>query len=329
MSVKNTLLALNANFAEKLNAKGVEASANEPYESLIDKVDSIQAGGGKYEELYNLVTNNGKDFSYLFYNNTEMTEAPELDTSQGETFISMFHGCSNLKSIPNYDLSKARNLTKTFANCKELTLDSDLVLDLPNVESLGDDTSGGLFYGCSNLLANISDSKSVNIKLNTPNCKKFGGVFQSTSTWGFKPLERIDIDTSNGEYFYGCFNGCKVKTIGTLDVRNGKTFGFWLANIVELTKIEKVICGAVNPFSSSNYTSTCNTMESLTIEGTLNGTTYLNKWNLNTESVQSVINALADNTGGTAATLNLSATSKALLTDEMIAQATNKNWTIA
>jgi hypothetical protein len=45
MSVKSRLAELNARLAEKLTAKGVEASADETTTALIDKVDSIEQGG--------------------------------------------------------------------------------------------------------------------------------------------------------------------------------------------------------------------------------------------------------------------------------------------
>ena len=50
---------------------------------------------------------------------------------------------------------------------------------------------------------------------------------------------------------------------------------------------------------------------------------------LSAESIQSIIDALVDFTGGTARTLTLHATVKAKLTEEQIAQITAKNWTLA
>jgi hypothetical protein len=51
--------------------------------------------------------------------------------------------------------------------------------------------------------------------------------------------------------------------------------------------------------------------------------------NLNRASLRAVINGLADLTGQTPKTLTLGATLLAKLTEEDIAIATNKNWTIA
>ena len=50
---------------------------------------------------------------------------------------------------------------------------------------------------------------------------------------------------------------------------------------------------------------------------------------LSAESIQSIIDGLADLTGGTAQTLTLHATVKAKLTEAQIAQITSKNWTLA
>ena len=46
MSVKTRITELNTRLAEKLTAKGVEADGTETTTALIDKVDSIQTGGG-------------------------------------------------------------------------------------------------------------------------------------------------------------------------------------------------------------------------------------------------------------------------------------------
>jgi hypothetical protein len=51
--------------------------------------------------------------------------------------------------------------------------------------------------------------------------------------------------------------------------------------------------------------------------------------NLSDETIQSIINGLADLTGQTAKTLTLHANAKAKLTEEQLATITNKNWNLA
>ena len=68
----------------------------------------------------------------------------------------------------------------------------------------------------------------------------------------------------------------------------------------------------------------------LTIEGVI-GTTFDigTSAGLTNESIQSIIDALKDLTGGTALTIRFHATVKNKLTDEQRAQITSKNWTLA
>lgn len=58
-------------------------------------------------------------------------------------------------------------------------------------------------------------------------------------------------------------------------------------------------------------------------------TSFANSPLLSDASIQSIIDGLADLTGATAQTLTLNSTVKAKLTEEQIANITNKNWTLA
>jgi len=91
MSVKTRIAQLNTRLAEKLTVKGVEADGAETTTALIDKMDDIEVGG-KYEELFNLITNDNTDYSYLFHNTKGMSSPPVLDTSNVERFDYMFYG---------------------------------------------------------------------------------------------------------------------------------------------------------------------------------------------------------------------------------------------
>lgn len=86
-----------------------------------------------------------------------------------------------------------------------------------------------------------------------------------------------------------------------------------------------------NCTSLANTFTNCYALETIRFKaGTIKiGIEFVASPNLTDESIQSIIDGLADLTGGTAQTLTLNATVGAKLTDEQKAAASAKNWTIA
>ena len=142
MSVSARIKELNKRLAQKLTAKGVEASETETMTSLINKIDNLPTGQSdidfssltewQYFSYYNnrntLVaklkysdTSNGTNFSGMFYSCSGLTTIPQLDTSKGTGFGSMFNGCSKLTTIPQLDTSNGTNFSNMFYSCSALT----------------------------------------------------------------------------------------------------------------------------------------------------------------------------------------------------------------
>ena len=142
MSVSARIKELNKRLAQKLTAKGVEASETETMTSLINKIDNLPTGQSdidfssltewQYFSYYNnrntLVaklkysdTSNGTNFSNMFYSCSGLTTIPQLDTSKGTGFGSMFNGCSKLTTIPQLDTSNGTNFSNMFYSCSALT----------------------------------------------------------------------------------------------------------------------------------------------------------------------------------------------------------------
>ena len=117
MSVKSRIAELNARLADSLTAKGVEADGSETTTALIDKVDNLQVGGSKWEELFNLSTNNGTDYSYLLHSTTDLDTAPELDYSQVISTEYMFASSgTNELVIPHIEMPKVTSVRYMFNN---------------------------------------------------------------------------------------------------------------------------------------------------------------------------------------------------------------------
>ncbi len=184
-----------------------------------------------------------------------------------------------------------------------------------------------------------------------------GAEYLDTSLWsrscsfinfnGLKKLNVSNWDTSNWTSIRQMFQNCI--SLEYVDVSNWNTSkitgnGFQLAfsSCYQLSMLDVTNWDASGATTTEGMFSGCRSLQSLignrTVEdvlenniSALNGLKvglYILHTILDRASLRAVINGLADLTGQTAQTLTLGATLIAKLTDEDIAIATNKNWTI-
>ena len=175
MSVSARIKELNKRLAQKLTAKGVEASETETMTSLINKIDNLPTGQSdidfssltewQYFSYYNnrntLVaklkysdTSNGTNFSNMFYSCSGLTTIPQLDTSKGTGFSGMFYSCSGLTTIPQLDTSKGTGFGSMFNGCSKLTT-------IPQLDTSNGTNFSNMFYSCS-ALTNLTIAGSIN-----------------------------------------------------------------------------------------------------------------------------------------------------------------------
>ena len=171
----------------------------------------------------------------------------------------------------------------------------DLVLNIPNFNG---EQSGG-FQKSKGL-------KSIKLICNDRNVSTDATNMFSTSN---SILETIDL-TEFSTMFRGVINFCLsqtklVRVLGDLDVSNVTNF----LNIF-------LVCNALQEVRFVPKTIKYNIA-------------FAHSPLLSDESIQSIIDGLADLTGQTSQTLTLHADVKAKLTEEQIATITSKNWTLA
>ena len=96
------------------------------------------------------------------------------------------------------------------------------------------------------------------------------------------------------------------------------------------SKLKSLTLLNINPSCvfSSTFTN-CNNLTEFRCTGTIGNTFTFSHTTIPNESVQNIIDCLADLTGATAKTLTLSTNTKAAMTEEQIAAVTAKNWTLA
>ena len=118
MSVSARIKELNKRLAQKLTAKGVEASETETMTSLINKIDNLPTGQSDID--FSSLTD-WRYFSYYNNRNTLVAKLKYSDTSNGTNFGSMFYSCSGLTTIPQLDTSNGTNFSNMFYSCSALT----------------------------------------------------------------------------------------------------------------------------------------------------------------------------------------------------------------
>ena len=137
-----------------------------------------------------------------------------------------------------------------------------------------------------------------------------------------------ELDTSDCVDLYYSFCGSKIKTIQSLDCSKCTSFARTFSTCGEL--ISLTLNNLLKTATFENTFDYCQKLETFLVSGEIGNAINL-QWSglLTVESVQSLINALADLTGQTTQTLTFHADVKAKLTDEQIATITSKNWTLA
>ena len=208
------------------------------------------------------------------------------------------------------DTSLLGVLFRTFMNCTNLQY---FYADDWNTENIT--TMQQLFQGCTNL-------KEVRISnWNTQKVNSLSGTFRDC--YLLKNIDVSKIDTRNvtivSEMFFNC-SKLEQLDLRNWDATNIRNYNYFLHGCSSLTSI---IGGKTIDDVLQNNISCLNNFF-----GT-NQVSWLYGTKLDRASLRALINGLADLTGQTAQTLDIGATLMAKLTEEDIAVATNKNWTIA
>lgn len=276
-----------------------------------------------------------------------------LDESGGKIiFNSTFSGCVNLSKIiglENINLDGVRigDLSSCFANCESLIGELDLTnFGRADFSDALDRSLSHMFIGCKSLTSikvpNLMNSRMTQLNSMFSGCTNLTNV--DTTGW----------DTSNLYSLTSCFENCTSLT--TLDLTGWNTstavgFSYFIQSCNNLEQIK----GYLDIMSASDKFKEYYYMIGFSRQGNLrqmafknigyasNATTfdmtYFTNWGVNsdtiTEARQSLIDSLITysfdraTAGYSSCTLKLAANTKAVLTEEEIAQITAKNYTIA
>ena len=242
----------------------------------------------------------------LYYNNTNLIYAPNIDTSNVTTMQQMFYGCSSLTAIPLLDTSKVTNMQYMFYSCNSLT--TIPLLDTSKVTNM--------YYA----FENCSSLTTIPL-LNTSNVTAMPRMFFGCSSLTTIPLLDTSKVTNMGYMFNGCTNLTTIPELDCGSVTNSNS-PIGTSNLSKLTEL-----GGFKNLKVTWTTYSLDRIPNVTVESLMNVINNLWDWSGNTDGKAPLNNGTIYNFG-TTHKLSFGSTNLNKLTPEQIAVATNKGWTL-
>ena len=246
----------------------------------------------------------------------------------------MFENCSSLQSITLPSLPSVTNCTNMFDNCS--SLQSVTLPELPAVTNFY-----CMFYNCSSLQSvtlpelpavtncycmfhNCSSLQSVTLP-ELPSVMSCRYMFEYCSSLQSVTLPKLPAVTNCESMFERCSSLQSLY----LDMPNCENFNRFAVGCNALHTLDIVDVRKAKKFVNTFYQ--CNSLQNVTCVQELPkcSISFNNSDKLTLDSVTNIITHLPDLSAEGSKTLTLHSTTKSLLTETLIAEATNKNWIIA
>lgn len=254
-----------------------------------------------------------KKLDYLYQGCGRLREiTPLWDTSLVTTIRNVFQMCRSLRyaNLSHLDMGAVTDVAYLFSMC--ISLDE---VKLPSLSSVMN--CERMFDGCSSL-------KSVTLP-ELPSVTNCQDMFSSCSSLQSITLPELPSVTSCKGIFYNCLSLQSLY----LDMHNCEdfNFSFYVCNALHTVEIVDVRKAT----NLSNSFIGCNSLKNVTCVEELPkcAISFSSSSKLTLESVTNIITHLPDLSAEDSKTLTLHATTKSLLSEALIAEATNKNWIIA
>ena len=323
-NIQTNLLEAKTAIAQSISNKGVECSATDKLSTFASKIDSITTGstGGTGDKI---MLTDGTKFAY------SKAFDPELyDVSNVTDMSNMFFQCTNLSGeldLSTWNVDNVINMNSIFNRCSKLTNINVSTWNTSQVTNMN-----GMFFSGETLA-------SINISnFNTSNVTDMSSMFNNCS--GLTKLDLSNFNTSNVTDMSSMFSNCKKLTelnVSNFNTSNVTDMYYMFSSCMGLTELD------LSNFNTSNVTdmggmfNNCGSLTNLQLNDLGRNEqckkldlSYCSK--LTKDSVLYLFNNAFDRTAAgytTAFTITLNATTKALLSDDELAIATNKGFTVA
>lgn len=266
-------------------------------------------------------TSNFISMNYMFYGcrNLIAIRTNNWDTSNVTTMAYMFANCEKLAelNLSSFDTNSVTDMNHMFWYCRTLTS-----LDLSSFDTSNVTNMNHMFWNCWNMVeVDVSSFDTSNV---TNMYNMFNGCWDLTS------LDLSHFDTGNVTDMYGMFNGCKSLTslnVSNFDISKISTMSYMFQGCEKLTELDLSSFDVGNVSYFTNTFAECSALTHFQAPKNINRTIAFGDCpNLTHDSLMSIINNLAIVTVNR--TLGLGETNLAKLSEEEIAIATNKGWTV-
>lgn len=264
----------------------------------------------KYADLSHLDMGAVTDVDRLFDKCVALIEAKLPSLPAVKSCTSMFLYCASLQSVTLPELPSVTNCISMFISCTSLQS-----VTLPSLPSVTSCTS--IFSSCTSLQSiTLPELPAVT------NCNYMFSYCSSLQSVTFPSLSSV---TSCKGMFYNCSSLQSLY----LDMPNCENFNYFAWGCSALHTVEIVDVRKATSFENSF--NNCNSMQNITCVEELPKCkiSFSSSSKLTLESVTNIITHLPDLSAEDSKTLTMSATTKSLLTESLIAEATSKNWIIA
>lgn len=185
----------------------------------------------------------------------------------------------------------------------------------------------------SGLFSEVTFEEGTNIDISVG--KKSGKTIGSMQTAfsGTKGVRKIKLSCNEQTNAVSWLNAFRMSSVEVIDLTEFKVPIGDAKQVFALTDNLKEVLGELNCASVSTFNSTFHIASALEtirfVPGTIKASVVFSYSSaLTDESIQSIVDGLADLTGGTAQTLTLHATVGAKLTDAQKTAISAKNWTV-
>ena len=334
MSLSEKIAELKQNLLTSINSlktilqqKGVTVSNDDTLTTLIQKVDTIQAGVGD-EEINQLI---------LDYGYTDAARVLEDSTSKAIEISKSALAMSHQVTTSIKDWNNVRGVNERYA-----------ITFIPNVA-----TTKPTFGECINLIGTPTFDAINWVTL------FFGfGACRSLREINIVNLDPSKITASNGYYrtFYECnslkkitglpstlppnivgmasfFEGCNVLDLPYLNTAQCNNMSWYLPKLPKATQetFPELDLSGVAETDTTQFSNNATKLsaKNMSFAGVIKCNLTMPGDNYTRETMLNIFDHLYDYTGGTTHTLQLGSISLARLTDEDKAIAINKNWTLS
>ena len=311
-----------------------------------------------YADLSHLDMGAVTDVYSLFGSCIALIEAKIPSLPSVTSCANMFDGCSSLQSVTLPELPLVTSCDKMFISCSSLK--SATLPSLPSVTScyqmFYDCTSLQsitlpelpLVTSCTSMFSSCSSLQSI-VLPSLPSVTNCQYMFKFCSSLQSIVLPSLPSVTNCYDMFESC-SSLQSITLPSLPSVTNCQYMFWSCSSLQSLYLDMPNCNNFNSFAYQ-----CNALHTVEIVDVRKATELVNSFNkcsslqnvtcveelpkcaisfnnsdkLTLESVTNIITHLPDLSAESSNTLTLHATTKSLLTESLIAEATNKNWIIA